>query len=100
MMRFGLDPHLIDLILGVAAKYSAVTRIAIFGSRARGDYGNASDIDIALFGSSLGDLELAQLKLELDALPIIFTLDVVHVDRLEHGRLRDKILGECVDLKV
>ncbi|MCU0664226.1 MAG: nucleotidyltransferase domain-containing protein [Myxococcota bacterium] len=98
MKRFGLDPHLVDLIQGVVARYDRVTQISIFGSRARGDYRPSSDIDLAVFGPTLTDLDFAKLKLDLDALPIIFKMDVVHVDKLGTGALRNKILGECVEL--
>lgn len=98
MMQFGLDPHIVDLIRSVVARYDAVTRVAVFGSRARGDYRASSDIDLAVFGHSLTDLDFAKLKFDLDALPIIFKMDIVHVDKLAERGLRDKISGECVAL--
>ena len=52
-MKFGLDEKVIEDIVNILRKYEEVESARIFGSRARGDYRKASDIDIALFGKHL-----------------------------------------------
>ena len=53
MQKFGLDEKVIEDIIEILKKYEEVESAKIFGSRARGDYRKASDIDIALFGENL-----------------------------------------------
>ena len=53
MQKFGLENKVIKNIVEILKKYEEVESAKIFGSRARGDYRNASDIDIALFGDKL-----------------------------------------------
>lgn len=48
MQKFGLDEKVIEDIVNILKKYKEVESAKIFGSRARGDYRKASDIDIAL----------------------------------------------------
>ena len=50
-MRFGLKESILENISNILKKYKEVESAKIFGSRARGDYKNTSDIDIALFGN-------------------------------------------------
>ena len=46
---FGLKQALIDEIISIA-KANEVEKVVLFGSRARGDYRQRSDIDIAFWG--------------------------------------------------
>jgi predicted nucleotidyltransferase len=44
----GLSAQLLDQIVGAICRHANVKRIILYGSRARGDHGRASDIDIAV----------------------------------------------------
>lgn len=44
----GLGAELLNQIIGAICRHANVKRIILYGSRARGDYGRASDIDIAV----------------------------------------------------
>ncbi|MBB6495997.1 nucleotidyltransferase domain-containing protein [Methanococcus maripaludis] len=50
-MKFGIDDLKLKSIVEVIKKYS-VEKAVIFGSRARGDYKNTSDIDIAIYSKT------------------------------------------------
>ena len=47
---FGLPDKTINMINEIFAEYSGIEKALIYGSRARGDYRNGSDIDLALIG--------------------------------------------------
>lgn len=74
-------------------KYSSVEKVYLFGSRARGDYEDISDIDIAV--KSNDDITLKLLR-ELDELRCILTFDVVDFNgvgkELKENIERDKII--------
>ena len=68
-------------IKGAAKKYH-IDKIVLFGSRARGDNADKSDIDIAVyFSNGCAEKERAAFRLEItEDLPTLYSIDVVCVD--------------------
>ena len=93
-MRFGLSSAVIDSLRDLFANYRSIEKVLIFGSRAKGTAKSASDIDLAVFAPSMSAQEFTQLWSELDNLPLVFKLDVLHWDRLDNKELKAKILAE------
>ena len=50
---FGLSDIVIDDLKGVFKQYPNIEEVRIFGSRAKGNYSEGSDIDLALIGEGL-----------------------------------------------
>lgn len=88
-----MDDLPVEEILRIARRYG-VTSARVFGSRARGDAGSTSDLDLLVDvgpDTSLYDLLQAQQELqELLGIPV----EVLTEGDL-HPRLRDRILGEA-----
>lgn len=57
MQGTGIKPVVIQEICALAQKYD-IDQVILFGSRARGDYGRASDIDLAVRGGKIGRFTL------------------------------------------
>ena len=75
-MKFGLKEKVISQINSVFAKYPQVEQVIIYGSRAKGNYKNGSDIDLSLKGQNI-DLSLMQtIELEIDDLLLPYTFDI------------------------
>ncbi len=55
---YGLSDNILDEICGLAEKYN-ICKVIIFGSRARGDYKDLSDIDLAVSGGDTVNFSLA-----------------------------------------
>lgn len=91
---FGLSTGLYADLAAVFARHPAIERVLIFGSRAKGTAQAASDIDLAVLAPTLSDGEFNTLWNTLDALPLVFKLDVLHWDRLDKPALKQKILDE------
>ncbi|HMX53719.1 MAG TPA: nucleotidyltransferase domain-containing protein, partial [Plasticicumulans sp.] len=87
-LSFGLSAEILEWLRTVFARYPGIERVLVFGSRAKGTYRNASDIDLAVLAPGMDDETFAQLWNDLDDLPLVFTLDVLHWDRLPAGRIR------------
>lgn len=80
MTNTGLNNDVIEKIQGVFALHSEVDEAVLYGSRAKGTYKPASDIDLTLIGTSL-DLTIQQkIENELDdlLLPYKFDLSIYH----------------------
>jgi uncharacterized protein len=75
-----------ELITGLAhrlARHPAVERVWLFGSRARGDHFERSDIDLAIEAPGIDRSEWAKLHLDLDEeANTLLLIDFVLVDDL------------------
>lgn len=72
----GIKPQVIEEIRALARKHS-VDKVILFGSRARGDYGRASDIDLAVKG---GDFVKFSLDVEEETSTLL-CYDVIDLSR-------------------
>ena len=99
MKKFGLDEKVTEEIVKVIANYAEVEKAVIFGSRARGDYREGSDIDIALFGNSLTHSINTNIFYEIDNLYIVYKVDLINFNSLEkEDKLKENILREGVEI--
>jgi len=98
MQKFGLDEKVILEIIEILKKYEEVESAKIFGSRARGDYQKASDIDIALFGDKLTFSINTKIFFEIDDLYLPYKIDLINFNSLNPANtIRDNILKEGVE---
>ena len=90
---FGLKEQLLQVIKMLAVKHN-IQKVVIFGSRARGDFKERSDIDLAVSG---GDVVAFTFAVEEET-PTLLMFDVVNLDREVHQELLDSIEKEGVVL--
>lgn len=98
MMLFGLTEYIINEIVQVIVKYSEVEKACIFGSRARGEFKKTSDIDLAIFSTSISSTKLNLLRNDIDLLDIIYKVDVVHFESLIKDGLKNNIINEGIEI--
>jgi uncharacterized protein len=76
-LRFGLKESTIQKIYDVFARYPQVEKAVLYGSRAKGNYKNGSDIDLTLYGNSDLSLNIMyKIMAELDDLLLPYTIDL------------------------
>ena len=92
---FGLSEEIYNQIMKIVKKHKC--NFLIFGSRARSDYRNNSDIDIAIT-TKISEKEENEIKNEFDLLDIPYTIDLVFVEKIEKKALIDSIKKEGVRL--
>ena len=90
-MKFGLNGKLITKINSVFAKYPEVEEVIIYGSRAKGNFREGSDIDITLKGQSLNDSVLSKFFWEIDDLNTPYLFDISIYDQLNSPDLVEHI---------
>jgi uncharacterized protein len=89
-LQYGLTPAVIAQIRGVLEHYAIIETAVMYGSRAKGNYKQGSDIDLALTGDGLTLQLLNTISLALDDLYLPYTFDlsiIAHIDNkdlLEH----------------
>ncbi|HCL55964.1 MAG TPA: hypothetical protein DHW82_03025 [Spirochaetia bacterium] len=89
--EFGLSDPVKKKLLSVLEKHPAIKRALIYGSRAKGNYREGSDIDMALFGENLETGELMTILNEIDDLLLPYTLDLSIYHHLKNDRLKEHI---------
>jgi predicted nucleotidyltransferase len=72
---FGLPDKTIAMINEIFSRYPGIEKVVIYGSRARGDHKNGSDIDLTIHGDISIDDKLRISGLIYD-LPIPYTCDL------------------------
>lgn len=92
---FGLSNKIYEQIINITKQYNY--KFVLFGSRARGDYKENSDIDIAIFGKIDEKTEYS-IKNSFDLLNIPYTIDIVFVDKGIKEELVNSIKKEGVEL--
>lgn len=93
IQRTGLSEELIKEISTIAGKWG-VQKVILFGSRSRGDYGRASDIDLAVSG---GDFTQFCLNIEENAWTLL-KFDIINLDDPLEPDFRAMIQKEGVTL--
>lgn len=81
-LRFGLKEAPIEKICGVFARYPQIEKAVIYGSRAKGNYKNGSDIDLTLHGKGLTLDILYKIMTEIDDLLLPYKIDLSIFEQL------------------
>ena len=80
-MKFGLKDATIEKINNVFSKYKEIEKVVIFGSRAKGNYRNGSDIDLCFSGENLNLEILHKIDNDLDDLFLPYSFDLsIYID--------------------
>ena len=90
---YGLREELIESVRKLAIKYN-IRKVLLFGSRARGDFKDRSDIDLAVTG---GDVIAFSFAVDEET-PTLLMFDVVNLDGNVQQELLDSIGKESVVL--
>lgn len=85
---FGLTERTLVAIETCLQQYPDIAWVKIYGSRAKGNYGRGSDIDLA-FSSPVN--YSATLLDDLDELPTPYLFDVTHYESLKNQALKEHI---------
>lgn len=92
METFGIPNKSYGLIIDVLKRFDEVDTAIIFGSRAKGNYRNGSDIDLALKGERLTPKIILDISCILnEQLPIPYHVDVVNYNNITIPELKEHI---------
>ena len=89
MRETGIKPIVIEEICDIARKYN-VQKVILFGSRARGNFKEKSDIDLAVQG---GDFIRFMLDVNEETSTLL-KFDIVNLDEEIQNELRESIKKE------
>lgn len=90
-MPFGLSDSVIVKINSVFEKNPQIKRVIIYGSRAKGNYKEGSDIDLCIKDSVLTMSNLISLSVQLDELMLPYEIDLSDYNKLTNDELVEHI---------
>ena len=91
-MQYGLTDRTIKTINSIFQKYSGIEQVILYGSRAKGNYRNGSDIDMAFkTNETFTFTDLLRIGNDFDDSDIPYFADVSIYDKLSNPDLKDHI---------
>ena len=91
-MKYGLSAQTLEKIRDVFTRYPQVEEAVLYGSRARGDYKNGSDIDLTLHGGeALTHTILSRIANDLDDQLLPYTIDLSIFKNIRNPEMVEQI---------
>lgn len=88
---FGLDPTIARALRDFFQQRKDIERVWIYGSRARGDEHERSDVDLAVDAPAMDKYQFAALERGLDDLALVRKVEVVHWQGIGEEKFRREI---------
>lgn len=89
-MIFGLKERYIDLLINIFKKYDGVDEVILYGSRAKGNFTDRSDIDFAVKGN-VDRYILSNIRLDADETDLPYKIDIQDYNGIGNFALKDHI---------
>ncbi len=91
-MNYGLRESDLAHIQAAASELSEITEVVLFGSRAKGNYQQGSDVDLSIKGKGITHSTVVRLSESLnEERPLPYFFDIVDYGSLADEPLRDRI---------
>jgi len=90
-LEFGIDKSDLNRIISEIKENTKITKIILFGSRAKGNYKSGSDIDLAIFSQNLSFDELLEIKVNLEELLLPYLIDLIDYNTISNEDLKHHI---------
>jgi predicted nucleotidyltransferase len=90
-LKYGIESDDLNEIVQVIKQNKKITQIIHFSSRAKGNFRQGSDLDLALIASDLTLDELLDIKVNLYELMLPFNVDLVNYNKISNNDLLEHI---------
>ena len=89
---FGLLTSDLNFLIQLFQKFPSIQEVHIFGSRAKGNFKNGSDVDLSIKGEQITFEEINQLDNELNEISNLpYRFDIVHYEKTQSAELKEHI---------
>ena len=92
---YGIRINLYNEIINVIKEFGA-NKIILFGSRARGDFKESSDIDIAIEFLNNDKDNFIKIQTKLEDLNTLYKFDIVDFNSLKEDKFKKEILKDGI----
>lgn len=90
-LKHGLPEADISNIISVLQGFQKINKLILFGSRAKGNYSEGSDIDLAISGRELELNDVLDALIEIDKLSLPNKFDLIIYNSIKDQSLREHI---------
>lgn len=90
-LKYGIETDDLNLIIETIKANDKVLNVNLFGSRAKGNYKQNSDLDLALITNNLTLDELLEIKINLNNLMLPFKIDIIDFNKISNNDLIEHI---------
>jgi uncharacterized protein len=90
-MQYGLSDEVIKKIQQIFTENNVVEKVILFGSRAKGNFKQGSDIDLAIIGNKIGMQEIVALKTALEKINLPIEFDLINFKTIAESALIEHI---------
>lgn len=88
---YGLSDLTINDLRNVFRSYPNIKKVVIFGSRAKGNFREGSDIDLAVIGDGISKDQLSDINMQIEDLGLLYKVDI-----LDYNKYKDTPIGEHI----
>ncbi len=90
-MKYGLSDQTINDLQNVFRSFENIETVILYGSRAKGNFHEGSDIDFAVTGKNIDLSLLHEIELKIDTLFLPYRIDLCNFEDIENNALKDHI---------
>lgn len=90
-MPYGLPDTVVDRLKSVFKQYPQVSRVRLYGSRAKGNFQPGSDIDLCIDGDTLTLADLFEIENRIDDLLLPWKVDLLLRHKIDNPELLDHV---------
>jgi len=88
---YGLTERDMRTIQDIFKKYPDITEVRLFGSRAKGNYKQGSDIDLAVMNEGVSSKVIGDLAFEFEESRLPYMVDLINYPALRHKEFIEHI---------
>lgn len=89
---YGLSDETVKDLCSVFTNYDNIEKVLLFGSRAKGDFREGSDIDLALFGKDITFNQILDIQVKIEDLALLYSVDLVNFEKYKDFPIGEHIL--------
>ena len=91
MTETGINQKWKNLISDIFKKYPGIELVKLYGSRAKGDFNERSDIDLVVFGEKIDRFIISKMLLDFDDLDIPNKIELQQYNDIKNQKLKEHI---------
>lgn len=88
---YGLSDLTINDLQNVFRSYPNIKKVVIFGSRAKGNYRDGSDIDLAVIGDGISKEQISNIYMNIEDSGLLYKVDI-----LDYNKYKAPPIGEHI----
>jgi len=91
MNDFGLKESALKILFSIFAKYIEIEEVILYGSRAKGNFNERSDLDLVITKSKINTKIIGKIISEINESNFPYTIDIQLFDRISNQNLIEHI---------